>query len=239
MKRTLVATCLLISAAAIGQKTFTVKGSVSNMSMPVTKVLIYYRADDKNISDSMEPVNGVYSFTGKIDEPTQATLLAKYATPADGKPRRAVFGRDYTTVFLEPATIVVSSVDSFGNATVKGSKAHDEYTNLTALMKPFNATVTEASAVYRKAAAAKDEPARKAAEAVIDSLDKVGREMYGDWARNHMQSPLALYAVKQYAGWDIDVDAVEPLFKQLPAAQLEYPSAKSLAAVSRLLKKRK
>jgi peroxiredoxin len=187
----------------------------------------------------MEPVNGAYSFTGKIDEPTQATLLAKYATPADGKPRRAVFGRDYTTVFLEPATIVVSSVDSFGNVTVKGSKAHDEYTNLTALMKPYNATVAEASAVYRKAAVAKDEPARKAAEAVIDSLDKVGREIYGDWARNHMQSPLALYAVKQYAGWDIDVDAVEPLFKQLPAAQLEYPSAKALAANIEIAKKTK
>ncbi|MBV9988763.1 MAG: AhpC/TSA family protein [Chitinophagaceae bacterium] len=239
MKRNLVLVCLLISAAGMGQKSFTVKGSVSNMSKPVTKVLIYYRADSKNISDSVEPVNGAYTFTGKIDEPTQATLLAKYAMPADGKPVRPVSGRDFATVFLEPGTIQISSVDSFGNVTVKGSKANDEYIKLTNLMKPLNAQVRDASAAYSKAAAAKDEPARKAAEAVIDSLDNVSREMYGSWARNNLQSPLALYAITQYAGWAIDVDAVEPLFKQIPAEQREYASAKTLAANIEIARKTK
>jgi peroxiredoxin len=229
MKKYLVALAMLLSVSTLAQKNFVVKGSFSNIPLQVQKVLIYYRVDDKNVVDSMEPKNGVYTFSGKIYEPMQATLRAKYLLGPNEKPMRTVSARDLVTVFLVPGAVEVSSVDSFGNATVKGSAAHDEYVKLNATLKPVNEVIARYSAEYSKANAAKDEAARKAAEDKLDSLDNVSRGLYGQYVKNNLQSPIALYALSQFAGWDIDVDKVEPLFKQIPEAQRENPSAKDLA----------
>ncbi|MCW3088904.1 MAG: AhpC/TSA family protein, partial [Sediminibacterium sp.] len=238
MKKTLVVFALLFALSAMAQnEKFNLKGTYTNISMPVQKVYIYYRVDDKNLSDSMVPKDGSYSFSGKIPGPLLATLRMKYEPGADGKPVKAVSNRDYAAVFLEPGELKVASVDSFSNVTVKGSKAHDEYGILTAMLKPVTDKMNVASAAYSKAAAAKDEPARKAAEDQIDQLDKDSKVIYGEYARTHLQSPIAFYAVSQFAGWDINVDAVEPLFLQLPASQRETTAAKTLAAQIEIAKK--
>jgi peroxiredoxin len=39
------------------------------------------------------------------------------------------------------------------------------------------------------------------------------------------KSPIALYAITQYAGFDIDAEKVVPLFSTLPPAVLKWPSA--------------
>jgi peroxiredoxin len=147
--------------------------------------------------------------------------------------------RDLAALFLEPSVINVNSTDSFSNISVNGSRAHEAYLGLSRELKPVKDEMSKASEKYSAAAAAKDEPARKAAENVIDSLDKVNREMTGAWVRKNMESPIALYAVSDFAGWDMDVDAVEPLFMQLPAATRELPSAKTLAAAIEVAKKTK
>lgn len=229
MKSNLLVLVMLFSLSATAQKNFVVKGSFSQIPLQVQKVLIYYRIDDKNVVDSIEPKNGNYTFTGKIYEPMQATLRAKYLLGPDEKPMRTVSARDLVTVFLVPGAVEVSSVDSFGNATVKGSAAHDEYVKLNAMLKPVNELMSKYSAEYSKANAAKDETARKAAEDKLDSLDKISRGIYGDYARHNLESPIAMYALSQFAGWDIDVEAVEPIFRQLPAALKENPSAKDFA----------
>lgn len=208
---------------------FTVKGEFSNISMPVQKVFIYYRVGDKNLSDSMVPRNGHYEFSGTIPVPLLATLRMKYEPGADGKPVKAVFNRDYTEVFLEPGNMQVSSIDSFGNATIKGSKANDEYVKLKTLLKPVSDQRAVAVAAYSKANAAKDLIARKAAEDRIDIFDKEIKDLHGIYAKKNLQSPIAFYAVSQFAGWDIDPELVEPLFMQLPAAQRETPAARVLA----------
>ncbi len=232
MKKYVLLCALLFSVALMAQeeKSFTVKGSFKNFTMPVPvwKVYLSYRQGDKSVTDSLEPKDGSYSFSGKTVEPMMAQLRVKFQPGADGKPTRMISGRDFAVIFISPGNVEVSSLDSFSNVTVKGSKAHDEYLKLNNLLKPVNEQMRSASAIYSQAAKDKNEPARKAAENTLDSLDKVTREVYGAYVKNNLQSPIASYALSNYAGWEINVAEVEPLLNQLPAAQRNYPSVKTL-----------
>jgi peroxiredoxin len=63
-------------------------------------------------------------------------------------------------------------------------------------------------------------------EEEIDAIDKEKNEkIYGDFVKANPSSPLALWALKQYAGWDINADKVEPLYNSLSKGNKEYPSA--------------
>ena len=53
-------------------------------------------------------------------------------------------------------------------------------------------------------------------------------KVYAGFLKRNANSPVALYALQQYAGWDIDPAKVEPLFKALPASQQQLPSAVTL-----------
>ena len=58
---------------------------------------------------------------------------------------------------------------------------------------------------YTKAAYAKDEPALKAAEDKLDILDAEIKGVFGQYAKKHPESPIAVFAITRYAGWDINV----------------------------------
>jgi peroxiredoxin len=67
--------------------------------------------------------------------------------------------------------------------------------------------------------------------------DQMKEKVYGSFLHQHASSPLALYALQQYAGWDIDPAKVEPLYNALPAAQKERASAKALKDLIDIAKK--
>jgi len=239
MKKYVLVCAVLLSASLMAQeeKPFTVKGSYKNFNMPVWKVYLSYRQGDKNVTDSIDSKDGTYTFTGKTAEPMIAGLRVRFQPKPDGTPTRMISGRDFATIFISPGTQEVSSVDSFSNFTVKGSKANDEYVKLNALLKPVTDQMRAASTVYSQAAKDKNEPARKAAENVLDSLDKVSREVYGAYVKNNLQSPIASFALSNYAGWEINAAEIEPLLNQLPAAQKNYPSVKVLTENVAIAKK--
>lgn len=239
MKKNLFVVFLFISVSLMAQeeKAFHLEGSFKNLSNTVSKVYIQYRAGDKNVSDSIVPKDNQYSFNGKISEPIIVGIRVRFQPDTDGKPVKYVGTRDFTTVFLSQGNINLSSVDSFSNVTVKGSKEHDEFLKLQALLKPVNEVTRAIGAEYTQASKDKNEPARKAAEDKLDSMDKITREVYGNYVKKNLKSPIAQYALSQYAGWDIDVAAVEPLYKQLTDEQKNYESVKRLAANIDIAKK--
>jgi peroxiredoxin len=59
----------------------------------------------------------------------------------------------------------------------------------------------------------------------INAIDKERSEtVYGNFIKRNPSSPIALYAMNQYAGWDIDADRVEPVFNLLSETTRNLPS---------------
>ncbi len=230
MKKSLIALVMLISITTMAQneKPFRLQGSLKNILLPAQKVYISYQSNGNNVLDSVNVTDGQYSFSGKLTEPLLARLRIKYNPGVDGKPVKVVGGRDLITLFLSPDHIDVSSIDSFSNATIKGSKANDEYKKLVTLLKPVNDILAELYPAYNKASKAKDVAGAKAIEAKIDAQDLELKKIYAEYVRNNISSPIALFAVNQAAGWDINPEIVGPLYAALPESARQSASGKNL-----------
>jgi peroxiredoxin len=218
----------MLAAAQDGGKKFTLEGKISHLpdTAKVDWVFLQYRVNGESKMDSVQPAGGKYSFTGMISEPTAARLRVKFAETAPGKRPALKSRRDVATVFLEPGKQKVSSVDSFSNVKVKSSAAHAEYVKLNKAGKPFEDRMEPLYTKYNEFAKAKDKVNQDKVEAEIDAIDKEKSEkVYGEYVKNHPSSPLAVYALQQFAGWDIDADKVEPVYNLLSESAKKYPSA--------------
>jgi peroxiredoxin len=226
MKQILIALVLLVSIDAVAQKTtFSITGTLNNITDPIKKVILSYRSNGQRKVDSVEVKNGQYSFTGSVTEPTRASLQAKYAPAADGKPKMLNGRRDVASFFIEPSKIKVTSTDSFSNVKISGSAAQKAYDGLEASLKPANEKM---SAFMKKYSAATSEE-KKTLEPEYEVIDKEIKQVYKEYAVKNRKSPVALYAITQYAGYDINAAEVEPLFNALPAATKARPSAVEFA----------
>jgi peroxiredoxin len=227
MKKLLLGFCFLplLATAQDAGKKFSLSGKTGKPAFTIDKVFIQYRVNGEWKRDSVQPTNGRYKFSGIIQEPVMATLSVRYL-PKDGKKIAASGARDYFSVFLEPGKIKAASVDSFSNAKIKGSDAHMEYAKLKQARLPFDNRLTPLYAKYSDFAKAKDKENQKKTEDEIDAIDKeIKEKVYAEYVKTHSSSPIALYALQQYAGWEIEPEKVEPLFNTLSAAVKNYPSA--------------
>ena len=231
MKKLVFALLVLASFAANAQEAqdFTVNGTLQNIALPVNKVFYSYRADGVTVRDSVAPTDGKYSFSGKIAEPLMVTIFVRYKNDAQGKPIKMFQPRDYASVFVAPGAVQVSSVDSFSNVKVKGSKAHDAYLSLTEKTKPVNDKMQAASKAYSAAYQAKDSATMKTLDATFDALDLEMKEVYRGYLATNNNSPIAMYALGQMAGWDINPEVVEPIYKALSEPARATPSGKAFA----------
>ena len=229
MKKVMIAIALLPLAAMAQDKKaadFKLTGKMEKLAYKPEWVFIQYRYDDQWKIDSVQPVNGSYSFSGKLEEPVAAYLRVKYAEIEPGKKVQPSSKRDNVNIYIEPGKIKVSSVDSFSNVTVKGSKSQIEFKNLQAQSKPYRDKMEPLYTLYSQFARAKEDKAKQKVEEMIDSLDKkMNAEVYGEYVKKNPSSPLALYALQQYAGWDIDADKIEPVYASLSDKIKAYPSA--------------
>jgi len=223
---TLLALLPLFSLAQDKANNFTVEGKAKNLAFTPDWVYFQYRTEGEWKMDSAQVKDGKYEFKGYTAEPTAGRIRVKYAPGADGKKIPIVGGRDIAVVFLQPGKIKVSSVDSFSNVTIKGSAAHVEYVKLNDLSKPFDERMKPLYDQYSAFAKAKDKEGQDNVEKQIDAIDEEKRDkVYGEYVKANPNSPLAFYALQQYAGWEINPDKVEPMFNSLSETNKNYPSA--------------
>ncbi|MBE2229741.1 MAG: AhpC/TSA family protein [Chitinophagaceae bacterium] len=218
--------CLpFMSAAQETGKSFRIKGKLTGLKPAPEWVFLQYSTDGEWKTDSVQVKAGKYNFSGRIAEPSQAFMRVKYK-PAENGSRPAMQARDRFTLFLEPGNIRVTTLDSFSHSKVKGSDAHQVYSQLTESGKAYDDRMKPLIDQYREFSKAKDQAGQNRVEAELEAIEKEKNDkVYGEFVRNNPGSPLALYALKQYAGWDINADLVEPLFLQLSEANRNYPSA--------------
>ncbi|MGZ3846016.1 MAG: peroxiredoxin family protein, partial [Flavisolibacter sp.] len=106
------------------------------------------------------------------------------------------------------------------------------YADFAALTKQQEAYSGQFDALYDaydSLQKAGDKEGMKKTEDAITALNsQMNESVYASFVKKHPNSSVALFAVKQYAGWDIDASKVEPLFNSLPASVKSLPSARAL-----------
>lgn len=214
---------LLVPAVGMAQspKEFKLEGKL-NLAKPIDWVYVSYRTTDNTVTDSFQLKDGKFAYSGQIEEPTLAMLRVKYAPEAgEAKPIT-----ETVQVFVEEGKIGFVAKDSLKNHTVSKSKAHSDYLALQEQQKPYTEVLKQLGESWSKYNKEKNTEELKKVDAQYDSVSNLLKEkVYRAYAVKNPQSPVALFAVKQYAGWDIDADKVEPLFNALPATTRQWPSA--------------
>jgi peroxiredoxin len=230
MKQFISMLFLLITANGFAQKGFTISGDVSKVKDPIAKVYLNYYADGKSTMDSAEVIDGKFSFTGTLTDPVMGSLRAKYQEVPGAKTIKAIsYNRDIKQVFLENSKIKVSSVDSFANATVKGSKSHTAYVSWTDLTKEETAQSAALNKEYSEYYKKKDQAGMDRIDAAFDKLTEQKNIKNKQYLKDNASSPIAMFVLKQYAGYDINADDVEPLFLALPEELRASPAGKDMS----------
>ena len=228
----------LLATAQDKGKTFKLTGKIGPIAFTPDWVFLQYRTGGEWKTDSVKPQNGSYRFEGKIDEPSISQLRIRYEDSEPGKKVVLNRKRDIASLYLQPGNIKVTSVDSFSNIQVKGSVAHTEYAKLAAKKKPYEDKMEPLYALYSHFNRTKETSARQKVEAFIDSLDKqMNERVFGEYVKKNPSSPIAMYALQQFAGWDIDPDKVEPLFLTLSEKNRSLPSAINFKETLEIAKK--
>ena len=226
------------------KKNLTIKADVTNNFEPVAKIFIsYYNTTTKvRFNDSVELNNSKSAvFELSMDEPMLAQLRIVPAASTDtSKKVKANVARNYLTVYLEPGTININTIDSFSNSKITGSKSHEQYTALKANVSKYDPVLKVLYAQYSEARKIKDAAASDLIEKSIDSVDnQIKEKVYLPFlkAKDTKNSAVALYALNQYAGYAINPSVVAPLYAQLGDIPKKLPGGKAILDKIELAKK--
>ena len=232
MKLLIFFLCILAPFFTVAQTSathaFTISGKLKKMKDTAVRVYLYYVVDNNRVTDSAEVQNGKYRLTGYINEPVLSRLSVKYKSGQTGMEAPVDMQKDVATLFLAPGKLRVTSIDSFSNIRVKGkgSSAHKDYKKFEALNKPFNDSMQALSDVYNQYRNEGKAAKMKQVEDQAGLLEKSIKEnVFHSFIKNHPASPVSLLILQQYAGHDINIDEIEPLFNQLSATVKAWPSA--------------
>jgi peroxiredoxin len=221
---------LLPFGAAAQSGELKLKGSIAN-TKPVNKVVVAFRSGTETVRDTISVANGEYKYKRTLAEPVMANIV--YLSDSVLVRRGLTGMKQYGfPVFLQPgADISITTRDSVQHHVVKGSKAHDEYEKLNARMKTFEAQQNALYSEFDKAMKANDKEAAARLEHQADSLDEaIKTQVYGQFLAKNPGSPLAIYALREYAGYYMDPAKVDPVFAKLPASVKATPSGAAFAA---------
>ena len=206
---------LLAGPSLLAQnQSFSLQGSFSRIPKMPAKLYLQYAQGDKWIKDSSEVINGNYFFSGKLAEPTLASLSGS----------SQVIG-----LFLEPGTLRILHTDTITNMQVYGSLAQLDYRELEKAAAPYRYRLDTLYEQFSKARVRRDSASLVRIETAITEVAEAHRrEVYGKFAANYPNSPVALYALNEFAGTDPNPDELEPLFQKLAPDIRNYPSAQAL-----------
>lgn len=214
MKRAILTAVLLspVVLFAQGEKPFTIEGTVAQLQKPAKVYLKIRRGDDATL-DSAAVKDGRFLFKGTINEPVMASLMMEIAEPPSDLPR--TMKRDVLTLFLDKGTITVNTQDSISKADVNGSAANDAYEELNGMLKDVTCQIKALQKEYRQLYMSKDEEGMKKLEPRFDELEAKEKSITRDYLDKHPGSPIAMYALNEFAGYEINPTEVEPVFKKL------------------------
>lgn len=211
---------LLLPLFSAAQK-FKLNGELA-LTQPVEWVYLSYADGEKRITDTAQVIDNKFSFSGTLAEPAVAMLSVR-TKGSSGTPQR-----QNANLFLEAGEIKFVAKDSLHLNSVTGARGQSDFEQLAKTEKeassPMNALIDGWGRANKEG---RKQDADKLMTEIEKTQDEIREKVYGSFVRSNKNSPVALYALKQYAGWDMDPAKVEPLFLLLPAATQQWPSAQA------------
>ncbi len=214
-----------IFAAAQTDGPFKISGKVAKLAAPA-KVYLVYRAGGNNITDSASLDNGTFSFTGRVLEPTSASIFLdrkglgfeRYIDVnfPDGGPSKTAESLQF---FLDKEELNITSADSIQKAQISGSKINADNQKLLAALKP----ITEKAKTLADEVRSADDVKRQSAafQNSIESKRKVlqtqQKQVLADFITNNPDSYISLLALGSISGPAPEPAEIEPLFNKLSA----------------------
>ncbi|MBK0381269.1 TlpA disulfide reductase family protein [Mucilaginibacter segetis] len=225
MKRFFFSLAALLPAIAFAQNAqpFTVNSKVGKLNAPA-KAYLVYRLGANNVTDSASVINGVFTFTGVVSSPVNASLFldtkgigfTKYIAQnfPDGSTSATA---DMLNFFIEKGTTNIVATDSISKAEITGSKLNDDNKLLKTQLIPV---VDKAKALTAEAQSATAEQQQSAAfqnslQAKFKALQDQQKTILKTFITQNPDSYLSLLALTSVSGPSPDIAEVEPLYNSL------------------------
>ena len=198
----------------------TIKGTLQ-FSEPAEIVFLSYRTVTERVNDSVVVKNGKFEINSKVTEPTLATLSVRFKTlDANGRQRM-----DRIQLYIEPGKIKVDVKDSLKFAKVSGSESNKAFDAFKILQKPYDDRSNLLNNQYMSFSKDKNDEGMKNIIKEFNKLDEEKNDkLLYPYLMENSSSPIALYVLGQYAGFDIDAKKVEPIFEKLATTIKNSPS---------------
>ncbi|MBK6990910.1 MAG: AhpC/TSA family protein [Chitinophagaceae bacterium] len=128
-------------------KQFSIKGDVSKVKDPIDKIVIMYKSEGENFTDTTDVKNGSYKFSGKIRDARTAYLIAiNINKNIESKYKYTIVDR--IMLFIEPTKMKATSSNSFSNLNLTGSPSNIDYQKWISASIPSKANMDEKAGVW-------------------------------------------------------------------------------------------
>lgn len=218
MKKATLIAVLLLPLALLAQKKgelpYTIQGQVESQKSGIVYLML--RNGDKPVIDSAEVKEGQFTLKGTLLEPVMARLqmVTKDAALLNAA-NPGAHQKDILSFFLDKGTTNINTPDSIFKATVDGSKGQKDLEQLNGQLKGVTDEMNALKLEYRQYYIAKDQENMNRLQPRFDELEARQKGVLASFLKTHRSSPIAMFVLTQYAGYDLDVKDVAPRFNSL------------------------
>jgi len=226
MKKILLYIILLLPVAAFAQEpeTFVLKGKIGALNAPA-KAYLAYQVGATKVIDSAVITNGSFSFTGKILNPTNASLLLDRKGTGLIKTDSTA---DVLNFYVEKGELSLTSPDSAYKAVITGSKINDDSKRLIGQLKPINDRAKVLNAEKKSASEAQLNSAdfQNKLEAKFKELQIEQKAVIKMFILSNPNSYLSILALYSVGGPSPDPGELDTLYNSLSPELKNMEAAK-------------
>jgi peroxiredoxin len=232
----LLSALLPVMAFAQTSDTFTINGKIGNTGAPA-KVYLSYQLGANSIIDSADVAGGAFTFTGKMLNPVNATLVVDYKglgiekftqQYADG--RTLSKKADNLNFFIDKGTLTITSKDSIKKAQIAGSQLNADNVKLQTQLEGIN---VKAEKLMAEANAATSEQQKspefqRNMQIKYKALQTLQAYVLKSFITDNPNSYLSLLALSSVGGPSPDPNEILPLYNSLSQSVRDTEAGKVL-----------
>lgn len=188
MKKVILGSLLALPIAVFGQQTYTIEGKVGELNAPAKAYL-----STRGGLDSSDVVNGVFKFSGEVEQPTAATLVLAH----QGENIKQLRSADALSIYLEGGDIKVAAADSIAKATLSGTALNKDQGELNEALSHVKALEAELMKFYYGASDEQRQSPEfeKQVNEKVEAMQTAQAKAQEDFIKAHPSSLVSLYTI--------------------------------------------